>query len=124
MVFWRMTLPVLTRALPLERLVRLLARPRTRERPAKQELAVRVAGRLWRSADAPCLQRSLALYRELGRLGANVRLVCGIKNGTDGLLGHTWIENMNRVVLDADDPRAAYATLVEYDRTGERCSAS
>jgi hypothetical protein len=124
MVFWRATLPVLTRVVPLERLVGLLARPRTRERPAEQELAVRAARRLWRSAEGPCLQRSLALYHELGRLGAHIRLVCGIKNGTDGLFGHAWIEDTNGVVLETDDSRAAYTTVVEYGRTGERLLAS
>ena len=120
MVLWRTALPVLTRALPLERVVRMLARPRTRPHPAGQKLAIRAAGRLWRKADAPCLQRSLALYRELGGLGADATLVCGLAHEGGELVGHAWVELDGTPLLEPADPRERYETVLAFDSEGAR----
>jgi len=79
MLFWRVVLPVAKRFVTTERLVRFLAAPGNGVRSTRgEEMAVRLAGRLWRSSEGPCLERSLALYHELGRLGAGPEIVLGI----------------------------------------------
>ena len=120
MVLWRVSLPVLTRVLPLERLVGLLARPRERRREAEQELAQRAAHRLWRDAEGPCLQRSLALYRELGRLGGEPRLVCGVSRSGGAVVGHAWVEAGGGVAVDAPGAADGYERIVAYSPTGAR----
>ena len=66
----RLALPLLKRAVSVERLVRLTASPRGRPRDARrEELVVRIGARLWRSAPEPCLERSLAIHRQLGLAG-------------------------------------------------------
>jgi len=114
----RLFLPIATRRLPLPRLVRLVARPRTDLRAPEQQLAVRVAARLWRESDRPCLQRSLALHSELGRLGADVTLVCGVARDGETRIGHAWVEDRGTALLERGDPRSLHEPLLVFDRYG------
>lgn len=43
-------------------------------------------------ADTDCLQRSLVLYRELSRAGAEPILVLGFAKEAAGVRGHAWVE--------------------------------
>jgi hypothetical protein len=119
MVCWRALLPALTRSLPLERLVGLLAKPRAvARRPPQEEFAVRAAGRLWRDAEGPCLGRSLALYRELGRLGVDVRIIGGVASGRDMIVGHAWVVVDRKALLESTDPAETYSSLLAFDSAG------
>lgn len=123
MLFWRVTLPVARRFVAAERLARFLARPRLR--PSEDvSTAVRIASRLWRSADGPCLERSLALYHELGRLGASPELVLGVAKEGDRVLGHAWVEVNGRPLLDSIDPNSQFPGIVRFRADGRGTVAS
>lgn len=125
MLFWRATLPVAKRFVATERLVRLLATsPRREGQPKDLSTAVRIARRLWRSADGPCLERSLALYHELGRLGARPELVLGLGQGADGVVGHAWIEVDRRKLLEPEEHVAQFSGLARFDAKGIRAETT
>jgi Transglutaminase-like superfamily len=125
MVFWRISLPVLRRTINLERLVQLMAAPASKVRdPRLEDLSVRAAGRLWRSSDGPCLERSLALHRVLGREGANPILACGMARVDDSLVGHAWVEVDERALVDANDPNGRYTVVARYSADGRRLTGS
>ena len=118
---WRLALPLLRRALALERLLRLVSSPRHRLRdPAREELATRIAARLWRGAPGPCLERSLALHRQLGLGGAAPRLAIGAAHADDALVAHAWVLLDGRALLEADDPAAEYRVVALFDEHGAR----
>jgi transglutaminase superfamily protein len=120
MLLWRLTLPLARRVVPTQRLVRLLASRRGRQSsPESADAAVRIAARLWRSSEGPCLERSLALYRELGRLGSRPELVLGIGQGDERLVGHAWVEVDQRPVLGSDG-QGRYPAVVRFDSQGLR----
>ena len=120
MAFWRVALPVAKRFVTAERLVRFLAAPGNRARSTRdEEMAVRLAGRLWRSSEGPCLERSLALYHELGRLGAHPELVLGIGQEGDDVIGHAWVEVDGRHVLELKEPKH-FAGLARFADKGVR----
>ena len=121
MGFWRLVLPVAKRAVPIDRLARWTATPRQRQRDPERELvAERVAGRLWRSSAGPCLERSLALHRELGRLGALPTLVLGVASADGTVAGHAWVELDGRKLLEAETTTDRWAVVVRYDPAGAR----
>jgi transglutaminase superfamily protein len=124
MILWRGLLPVLRRAVATDRLVRLTASPRQRQRDAAREaLVLASAGRLWRRSEGTCLERSLAVYAELGRCGSSPHLILAMAREADELVGHAWVENGGRAVLEREDPRAIYVAVLEYDATGRRIDA-
>jgi Transglutaminase-like superfamily len=119
MTLWRLALPVLRRTLTTERLVRLVAAPRSHSRdPDRELLVLAVAGRLWRRSHGTCLERSLAAYHALGRIGASPLLVLSATHDPGGIVGHAWVEIDGRAVLEATDPRARYTALIEFDAAG------
>jgi Transglutaminase-like superfamily len=121
LAFWRVSLPLLRRVLSLERLVRLTASPSSRARdPRLEALSVRAAARLWRSSQGPCLERSVALHRVLGRAGASPTLVCGMAHNGEELVGHAWVEADGRWLVEPRDPRDAFVILTCYSADGER----
>jgi len=123
MLFWRLTLPIAKHLVAAERLVKLLAAPRNRRRsPEDEQMAVRLAGRIWRSSAGPCLERSLALYRELGRLGAQPTFVLGIGSDAKGVLGHAWVELDHTPVLEQAEPATRFAALVRFSPSGVRAA--
>jgi hypothetical protein len=124
MTFWRLTLPVLRRAVNTERLVQLLAarRPYPRD-PRRESLVLAVAGRLWRRSHGTCLERSLAAYHALGRIGASPRFVLAAAHDQGSIVGHAWVEVDGRAVLEATDPRTRFRAIVEYDAAGRLLSA-
>ncbi|MBA3841363.1 MAG: lasso peptide biosynthesis B2 protein [Actinobacteria bacterium] len=117
LIVWRLVLPVLRRAVRLERLVGV-ARPRTCQRdPSVERFAARAAGRLWRGSGTPCLERSLALHRELGRAGARPQLVVGLD---ESHRGHAWVVVDGVALLEQDPPESRFTILVRYDAAGNR----
>jgi hypothetical protein len=123
LAFLRLALPVILRRIALHRLVRLVAAPRTRARDgAREELMFAIAGRLWRRSADTCLARSLAVYAELGRAGAQPSLLLAMQH--DGhLVGHAWVEVDGNAVLEASDPRALYEAVVAFDAAGNPSAA-
>ncbi len=52
--------------------------------------------------DRNCLRRSVLLYRELSRLGADPILNIGFKRSEAGLEGHAWVVVDGRAVAEPD----------------------
>jgi hypothetical protein len=123
LAFLRVALPALVRRVALHKLVRLLASPRTRPRDgAAEELTIAMAGRLWRRSTDTCLERSLAIHRELGRAGAKPSLLLAMRRDGD-LVGHAWVEVDGDAVLEASDPRLVYEAVVAFDAAGRPSAA-
>ena len=83
--------------LPLSRLARLMhatSRIESRDLPRERRvthLVDRVAHNLRLADHGNCLERSLVLYRMLGRLGASPQLIIGITRNGGALGGHAWV---------------------------------
>ena len=71
--------------------------------------------RLWRQSEAPCLERSIALHRQLGAAGAAPELLLGI-DGTHH--GHAWVNVEGMPLLESTPPELRYTVLVRYDAAG------
>ena len=96
-----------------------MAGSRRRHRDSGREaLVVAIAGRLWRRSSGTCLERSLAIYSELGRAGAIPALVLAMGRSEGELVGHAWVEVDGRALLEASDPRDTYATVLTFDANG------
>jgi hypothetical protein len=120
MVGWRMLLPVLKRALPLERLASSM-----RGRPGhryEEEQVIRLASWVYGSRPVTggdnCLERSLLLYRYLSRANLDARLVVGFRDGAQAVQGHAWVAIGERAMAADTDQRGAFAPLVSFGRDG------
>jgi hypothetical protein len=129
MAFWTPVLPVLKRAVPLPRLVRMLSRsPNSLERQPEQERRIARIGRLlYRSRTVSfrynCLERSLVLYRFLGRAGANPELVVGVrKDDEDAVRGHVWILLDDVPLYETEQELSIFVPMLRF-RAGELTSA-
>ena len=79
-----------------------------------QERMVSLVLRLGAAAGQPdrdCLQRSLLLYRELSRCGADPRLLVGFRRDAGRLVGHAWVECDGRPIT------TEALTAGQYDAT-------
>jgi hypothetical protein len=116
-------LGVLRLLLPLPSLVRFAWRAPSRSRDAAREqrtVAQLVKlGHIFRRSDRHCLQRSLVLYRELSRDGADPHLVVGFRPSPAGLEGHAWIE-LNGVAVGEPDDVRTFQRTVEFGARGQR----
>ena len=74
--------------------------------------------------DDDCVPRSLLLYRELSRLGADPRLCVGFKSVADGVAGHAWVEMNGRVVGEADPLPAGFNKQLVFGEGGRELSAA
>jgi hypothetical protein len=125
MVVWRLALPVLRRVVRLERLVPLLSAARDAPRDLRRErLAERAVARLWRHSEGPCLERSLALYRVLGRLGADPTLVVAVGRSEAGILGHVWVKADGVARLETSDPTGRWQPIAAFDARGRLLSSA
>jgi hypothetical protein len=83
-----------------------------------------LVGRVLRAAqlagvrDRDCLQRSLVLYRELSRMGANPTLVVGFRRSGDALLGHVWVLSEGQIVAESARDLAAFTPVCQFGRDG------
>jgi hypothetical protein len=94
---WAICLPALKYAMPLPRLVRLMARPARRaERDRSRERRIVALSRLVYTplvrADIGCLQRSLLAYRFLSAAGAAPSLIVGVNKRAGMVTAHAWVE--------------------------------
>jgi hypothetical protein len=85
----------LKRVVPVQTLARWAWQaPRGAASPDQVRQAV---ARVWRTqglanlGDRDCLQRSLLLYRELSKLGADPTLMIGFRQAAQGTQGHAWV---------------------------------
>lgn len=120
MLGWRVVLPVLKRAMPLERLA-----PAMRGRAGAggdEERVVRLAS--WIYGPRPvaggknCLERSLVLYRYLSEVNPDTRLIVGFRDGGDGVEGHAWVVVGGRSLGADTDARGTFAPAVIYGPDG------
>ncbi len=124
MAAWAPALPVLKFALPLPRLVRLLATtPKRRDRDvATEKRMTRLAAILYRSRGVGmrdnCLERSLVTYRFLGRANARPRLVVGMRAEETDVVGHVWVLLDGRAVHDPPEEVAGMTTVMSFDEAG------
>lgn len=129
MAAWAPVLPVLKRALPLPRLVALLAsQPRRQARDADLERRIaRIARLLYRGRTGTfrdnCLERSLVAYRFLGRAGAGPELRVGFRREEDGVRGHVWVLLDGRPVHETSDELDGYGEVTAFGPEGARVSA-
>jgi len=134
MLAWSTVLPVVKRALPLPRLVRLV-RPRRQgnARDRSRELAIEALS-AWVFKTRPpgardnCLERGLVAYRYLARAGAKPTLVVGMRR-TAGRHGHVWVCVEGAAVHDDAEALAAFEPVLAFASDGrlvlgERAQAS
>jgi hypothetical protein len=94
---WMTALRVAKFLVPLPRLARLMqATPSARVRHPSRERRVtqlvdRVANGLRLADRGNCLERSLVLYRMLGRIGAAPQLIIGVTRSGGAVAGHAWV---------------------------------
>ncbi|HYN10689.1 MAG TPA: lasso peptide biosynthesis B2 protein [Vicinamibacterales bacterium] len=98
---------VLKRLVPVQTLARWAWQP---PRGASNPEHIRQAvARVWRTqglanlGDRDCLQRSLLLYRELSRLGANPTLMIGFRQAASQTQGHAWVVARDALGLEPPD---------------------
>jgi hypothetical protein len=119
MLCWRMILPVLKRALPLDTLARAMRRCGGSH---EEEQVIRLASWVYGSRPLTggdnCLERSLLLYRYLSGANPEVRLVVGFRNGTRAVEGHAWVAVGPRALGADTDDRATFAPFVSFGREG------
>lgn len=72
--------------------------------------------------DDDCVPRSLLLYRELSRLGADPRLCVGFKPAEGGVVGHAWVEVAGRAVGEADPVPAGFNKQLVFGEGGRERS--
>jgi hypothetical protein len=128
LTIWRISLPLLKRALSTSSLVDLMASPparpladaNRRARIADITNAMATGGRVLVSTN--CLERSLVLYRLLSQADANPVLVLGLRgNGASGS-GHAWVE-LNGEPLGQQEGDT-YVPIVAFGRHGQaRCGS-
>jgi len=114
MGLWAICLPALKYAMPLPRLVQLMARPAGRaERDRSREQRIVALSRLVYTplvrADIGCLQRSLLAYRYLSAAGAAPSLIVGVNKCEGMVSAHAWVE------LDGEpggEPRAFVSQFI------------
>lgn len=117
MLRWRIWLPIVLHRRPVRDVVAGPVDAPRRADPGDEAGVQRLARRLWRSSTGTCLERSVALYLELRRLGAQPRLVLGLAPAGERI-GHAWVELAGRPILESTDPRSSYAELVAFAPDG------
>ncbi|MEA2403493.1 MAG: Transglutaminase-like superfamily [Thermoleophilaceae bacterium] len=129
MLAWRAALPVLKWALPLPRLVRLMAAPQAVDgrRPDRERavaaLAHGLSGPRGVAALDNCLERSLVLYRYLGRSGARPELVVGVGKRDESVAGHVWVLLDGEALYETPASLSEFAPIVSFDAEGRSLSA-
>ena len=77
--------------------------------------------RLVGSRNDDCLPRSLLLFRELSRLGADPILSVGFREDGDRIAGHAWVEVRGTVVGEEDPAKTFMKTLTFSASTPSPC---
>ena len=117
-------LGALKRVVPVQTLARWAWRPPAG--PPDPERVRRAVARVWRTqgllnlGDHDCLQRSLLLYRELSRLGADPTLTIGFRHSAQHLQGHAWVTTPGEAVEVVAEPAGVtgYVAAIRFGRNG------
>jgi Transglutaminase-like superfamily len=123
MLAWRLALPLLKRALPLPRLVRLAARAGPGDGAVTPTQVVGASHRLFGERapeSSDCLERSLLTYRFLAEAGVAPELVWGLQRDSGRLIGHAWVLVGGTPVDERPEALERYAPVVTFDANGER----
>jgi hypothetical protein len=114
-------LGALKHVVPVQTLARWAWRPPAG--PADPEHVRRAIARVWRTqgllnlGDRDCLQRSLLLYRELSRLGADPTLTIGFRQSAQHLQGHAWVTTPEEAVAEPAGV-TGYVPAIRFGRDG------
>lgn len=73
---------------------------------------------VWGAYRANCLERSLALWCVLGRLGIKSQIFFGARKVDGKLDAHAWVELDHVILNDDEGVRSRYAPLVKQENTG------
>ena len=65
-----------------------------------------------------CLPRSLLLYRELSKQGADPRLLVGFMGAGSSLIGHAWVVVKGEALLEPADVLAEVVPVCEFGPHG------
>lgn len=79
--------------------------------------------RLLGDADRDCLQRSLLLYRELSRAGADPTLMVGFAKAGGRVRGHAWVVANGTAVAETPPEAANFVPALSFGRRGTRVPA-
>jgi hypothetical protein len=99
----------------------------TDRKPERERRIARIGRLLYRSRTVSvrynCLERSLVLYRFLGRAGADPELVVGVrKDETDAVRGHVWVLLDEVPLYETEEELAVFLPMLRF-RAGELKSA-
>jgi hypothetical protein len=67
----------------------------------------------------PCLLRSLVLYRYCYKQGVPIAIHFGVKSGSDGLDGHSWITLDGALFFESSETLRPYTVVYSYPETGK-----
>jgi hypothetical protein len=70
-----------------------------------------------------CLERSLVLYRYLGRSGARPELVVGVGRSEGSVSGHAWVLLDGETLFETPASLAEFSPIVSFDAEGRSLSA-
>jgi len=116
--FSLIAIKVLLSLIKLPKLLKLLD-PEKRAKPDDQKIEYIlkftnfILFRLFRSSN-PCLLRSVLLFRHLGMMGRDVKIVFGVKNEEEKLKGHAWLIVEGRHFPEPNDPSGEYQITFVY----------
>jgi len=111
MLTWALLLPFLKRLRPLPEVVRIMHRrpPGNFISYCRQDI-ISIAGRIYRSTQGRCLEKSLLLYRYLLATGNDPKLAVGFLKKDDRWIGHSW------VIIDKSPVDEPAAPLKDFSR--------
>lgn len=66
----------------------------------------------------PCLLRSLVLYRYCWKQGVPIAIHFGVKFGSNGLDGHSWITLDGAPLFESSETLRPYTVVYSYPETG------
>jgi hypothetical protein len=116
-----LALGALKHLVPVQTLARWAWRPPAGA--ADPEHVRQAVARVWRTqgllslGDRDCLQRSLLLYRELSRLGADPKLTIGFRQSAGSVQGHAWVMAGDEIVAEPAGTNQ-YVPAIRFGRMG------
>ena len=124
---WAVLVRSLKHVVPLQSLVRWVTPSRRMSGirgVVEPELASYLVarGRFPRRPPGNCLDRSLAAYRVLCRIGAQPEIVVGIRPDGHALVGHVWLVVDGKPFAERADVEG-YTSIVRFDERGRRDTA-
>jgi len=67
----------------------------------------------------PCLLRCLVLYRYCRRQGVPILIHFGVKQGEDGLQGHSWVSLHGEPLFETEEMLQTYTTVYAFPEDGQ-----